>query len=162
MTSSFPSQIEEGMLILSGDVLPLFNPESIKWDGKGCAAISFKEDVETGKNHGVYLSEVVGKVKCFLHKESVETLRKVGAIDGNNCVNIDTGMILFGRDVLDSLWSLISTEGKIDGQKYKTFVNNKARLSLYGDFQYPLFALIWFGLIRHLQCLRVGANSILN
>lgn len=138
MTSSFPSQIEEGMLILSGDVLPLFDPSIMKWEGKGCAAISFKEDVETGKNHGVYLNGDDGNVKRFLHKESVETLRKVGAIDENNCVNIDTGMILLGRDVLDSLWSLISTDGKIDDQKYKTFVNNKARLSLYGDFQYPL------------------------
>ena len=34
------------------------------------AAISFKEHVETGKNHGVYLNGVDGNVKCCLQKKS--------------------------------------------------------------------------------------------
>ena len=38
------------MLLLSGDVLLLFNPVQINYSGNGAAAISFKEDVATGKN----------------------------------------------------------------------------------------------------------------
>ena len=53
--SSVPSRIREGMLLLSGDVLLLFNPLQIDYSGSGAAAISFKEHVETGKNHGVFL-----------------------------------------------------------------------------------------------------------
>lgn len=136
--SAIPGRIREGMLLLSGDVLLLFNPLLIDWSGHGAAVISFKENVETGKEHGVYLRGEDGNVKRFLHKQSVETLTSAGAVNEVGYVDIDTGMILFGRDVLDSLWSLISTDKQLDRKKYGRFVNNQARLSLYGDFQYPL------------------------
>jgi len=136
--SAVPGRIREGMLLLSGDVLLLFNPLLIDWSGSGAAVISFKEDVETGKEHGVYLRGDDGNVKSFLHKQEISTLRSVGAVNEVGCVDIDTGAILFGVDVLSSLWSLISTEGTFDEEMYNTFVNDKVRLSLYGDFQYPL------------------------
>ena len=131
-------RIPEGMLLLAGDVLLLFDPAQIEWDGSGAAVVSFSEDVETGKNHGVYLRGEDGNVKRFLHKQSVETLRAAGAVDRDGCVNIDTGMILFGAGVLDALWSLISLDGSFDEARYRAFVNDTVRLSLYGDFQYPL------------------------
>ncbi len=136
--SSVPGRIREGMLLLSGDVLLLFNPLLIDWNGSGAAVISFKEDVETGKDHGVYLRGDDGNVRSFLHKQTVETLRGVGAVNEHNCVDIDTGAILMGTDMLDSLASLITTDGAADEEKYHAFVNNEVRLSLYGDFQYPL------------------------
>lgn len=138
--SAVPGRIREGMLLLSGDVLLLFNPLLIDWSGSGAAVVSFKEDVETGKDHGVYLKGSDGNVKSFLHKQSIDTLRSVGAVNEAGCVDIDTGMILFGVDVLDSLWSLISSDHRLDESKYRAFVNDKVRLSLYGDFQYPLAA----------------------
>ena len=64
--SSVPSRIREGMVLLSGDVLLLFNPLQIDYNNRGAAAISFKEHVETGKNHGVYLNGEKGEVKCCL------------------------------------------------------------------------------------------------
>jgi fucokinase len=136
--SAVPGRIREGMLLLSGDVLLLFNPLLIDWSGSGAAVISFKEDVETGKDHGVYLRGEDGNVKQFLHKQSVERLKEVGAVNEAGSVDIDTGAILFGTDVLDSLWGLISTGDIADENKYARFVNDKVRLSLYGDFQYPL------------------------
>ena len=136
--AAVPGRIREGMLLLSGDVLLLFNPLLVDWSGSGAAVISFKENVETGKDHGVYLRGENGNVKNFLHKQSIETLRSVGAVNDAGDVDIDTGAILFGVDVLNSLYSLIATEGKLDEEKYKVFVNDKVRLSLYGDFQYPL------------------------
>lgn len=136
--SAVPGRIREGMLLLSGDVLLLFNPLLIDWSGSGAAVISFKEDVETGKDHGVYLRGEDGNVKNFLHKQSVERLTEVGAVNKAGCVDIDTGAILFGVNLLDSLWSLISTDGVLNPSLYSKFVNDKVRLSLYGDFQYPL------------------------
>ena len=136
--SAVPARIREGMLLLSGDVLLLFNPLLIDWNGSGAAVISFKEDVETGKDHGVYLKGENGNVRQFLHKQSVATLQEVGAVNEQNCVDIDTGAILFGTDLMDSLWSLISVSGRLNQEKYSEFVNDTVRLSLYGDFQYPL------------------------
>lgn len=136
--SAVPGRIREGMLLLSGDVLLLFNPLLVDWSCSGAAVISFKEDVETGKDHGVYLRGDDGNVRQFLHKQSIGTLRSVGAVNEAGCVDIDTGAILFGTDLLNSLWSLISTDSVFSPSLYHQFVNDKVRLSLYGDFQYPL------------------------
>lgn len=131
--SSVPSRIREGMLLLSGDVLLLFNPLQIDYNGRGAAAISFKEDAETGKNHGVFLNGENGNVKRFLHKQTVEMLKAYGAVNESGCVDIDTGAVIFSREMLDSLYSLITSE-----EDYDRYVNDTVRLSLYGDFLYPL------------------------
>ena len=84
--SSVPGRIREGMLLLSGDVLLLFNPLQIDFSGRGAAAISFKENVETGKNHGVFLNGENNTVRKFLHKQTVETLTQAGAVNENQCL----------------------------------------------------------------------------
>ena len=101
--SSVPARIREGMLLLSGDVLLLFNPLQIDFSGRGAAAISFKENVETGKNHGVFLNGENNTVRKFLHKQTVETLTQAGAVNENHCVDIDTGAVIFSVEVLDCL-----------------------------------------------------------
>lgn len=136
--SSVPSRIRGGMLLLSGDVLLLFNPLQIDYSGNGAAAISFKEDVQTGKNHGVFLRGEGGNVARFLHKQTVEYLRECGAVNARNCVDIDTGAVLFSTEMLSSLYGLVTTEGRADEEKFRSFVNEEVRLSLYGDFLYPL------------------------
>lgn len=128
-----PGRIREGMLLLSGDVLLLFNPLQIDYSGNGAAAISFKEDVETGKNHGVYLRGEDGMVAKCLQKQPVEVLKAEGAVNEQNCVDIDTGAIVFSPEMLQSLYELIEGEGAFDA-----YVNEHVRLSLYADFLYPL------------------------
>lgn len=108
-------------------------PVQIDYNNVGAAAISFKEHVETGKNHGVYLNGADGNVKCCLQKKSVEVLREVGAVNESDCVDIDTGALIFSTDMMNSLYSLIVTE-----EDYDRHVNEKTRLSLYADFLYPL------------------------
>lgn len=136
--SSVPSRIPDGMLLLSGDVLLLFNPLQIDYSGKGAAAISFKEDVNTGKNHGVFLMGEDGNVRKCLQKQTEETLCAEGAVNERNCVDIDTGAVIFSADMLSSLYSLISTDSVYDENKYNSLVNEKVRLSLYADFLYVL------------------------
>lgn len=131
--SSMPSRIREGMVLLSGDVLLLFNPLQIDYNNVGAAAISFKERVEVGKNHGVYVNGEDGNVKCCLQKKSEEELRKAGAVNEVGCVDIDTGALIFNTAMMDSLYSLIGTE-----EGYDRYVNGTVRLSLYADFLYPL------------------------
>lgn len=131
--SSMPSRIREGMVLLSGDVLLLFNPLQIDYNNVGATAISFKERVEVGKNHGVYVNGEDGNVKCCLQKKSEEELRKAGAVNEAGCVDIDTGALIFSTAMMDSLYSLIGTE-----EGYDRYVNGTVRLSLYADFLYPL------------------------
>lgn len=136
--SGVPSRIQEGMLVLSGDVLLLFNPLQIDAQFDGAAAISIKEPVATGKNHGVFLNDGHDYVKCFLHKQTEERLREMGAVNNAGNVDLDTGAVLFGSALLQALFRLISTGGKVDEKKFRQFCNEKARISLYGDFLYPL------------------------
>ncbi len=136
--SSVPARIREGMLLLSGDVLLLFNPLQIDYNGNGAAAISFKEHVETGKNHGVYLRGEDGNVAACLQKQPTQVLQDAGAVNARECVDIDTGAVIFSSAMLTSLYQLISTDGCFDEEKYGRFVNEKVRLSLYADFLYPL------------------------
>ena len=136
--AGMPARFKEGMLVLSGDVLLLFNPLQIDFTFRGAAAISIKEDVETGKDHGVFLGDGEGNVGNFLHKQSEEQLRALGAVNELGAVDLDTGAIMLDCDLLESLFSLIGEKGKIVPEKYGRFVNEKARISFYGDFLYPL------------------------
>lgn len=137
-TAMIPSRMQEGMLIMSGDVLLLFNALQIDTQFNGAAAISIKEHVQTGKNHGVFLGDEKENVKRFLHKQSVERLHKLGAVNRESKVDLDTGAILLDCNMLEALYSLISTRNKLDYDKFNAFVNEKARISFYGDFLYPL------------------------
>jgi fucokinase len=136
--SGVPSRIQDGLLTLSGDVLLLFNPLQIDFQVEGAAAISIKEAVHIGKNHGVFLGNDKGNVAQFLHKMSVEQLRSLGAVNEQGNVNLDTGAILMSSQLANDLLTLISTKGQIDEGKFNEFVNETVRLSFYGDFLYPL------------------------
>ncbi len=133
--TGIPARIRDGMLVLSGDVLLLFNPLQLDFYGKGAAAISFKKEVEIGQNHGVFVAGADGNVDKFLHKQSTEILRSEGAVDSLGNVDIDTGAILLSSELLDELAALIATDDGFD-----FYVNERARLSFYGDFVYPMAA----------------------
>ncbi|MDD3403522.1 MAG: L-fucokinase [Hespellia sp.] len=136
--SGIPSRIKEGMLILSGDVLLLFNPLQIDFQYHGAAAISIKEPVSTGKNHGVFLNDGKDEVQCFLHKQTEEKLSDMGAVDQHGNVDLDTGAVILDSKLTAALFGLISTDGVADEKKFGEFVNERARISFYGDFLYPL------------------------
>ncbi len=95
-----PVRIAGGMLVCSGDVLLLFNPLQLDFYGCGAAALSIKENVSTGKNHGVFLRDADGNVGRFLHKQTVETLTEAGAVDARGNVDIDTNTIIFDSTLL--------------------------------------------------------------
>ena len=131
--SGVAPRIKEGMLLLSGDALLLFNPLKINFALNEAGCITFKEKAEVGQRHGVFVSGDSGFVKKCLQKKSVDILKKEGAIDENGYVDIDTGAIIFSSPILESLYNLID-----DKEKYLNVVNSKVRLSLYIDFMYPL------------------------
>lgn len=136
--SGVPSRMRDGAVVLSGDALLLFNPLQLNADFSGAAAISFREPVETGKDHGVFLGDGHGTVGQFLHKQTVETLTRLGAVNEQGLVNLDTGAVMLSAKLLSALYSLVSTDGRPDKSKLDAFINDRARVSFYGDFLYPL------------------------
>lgn len=127
-----------GMLVLSGDVLLLFNPLQIDFTFNGAAALSVKEPVSVGKNHGVFLNDGKDYVKKFLHKQSEAQLQSDGAVNSSGLVDLDTGAVALDTNLMQALFSLISKNGRVEEEKFDQFVNETARLSFYGDFLYPL------------------------
>lgn len=123
--SALAPRIREGMLLLSGDALLLFNPLQVDHPGRGVSAISFKAPASQGEHHGVYALDGSGHVVRFLHKQPLSALQKAGAVDSRGMVDIDTGALIFSPDVL---CRLLDFSEVWEGQ----------RLSLYGDFLYPL------------------------
>ena len=136
--AGMPARFREGMLVLSGDVLLLLNPLQIDFSFHGAAAISIKEPVETGKDHGVFLADAKGNVGQFLHKQSIDKLRALGAVNAQGNVDLDTGAVMLDGELLRALFSLISENGQVTPERFARFVNDKARVSFYGDFLYPL------------------------
>ena len=132
-TASIPYRMKEGVYICSGDALLLFNPLFIYFSGRGLNNLSFKESVEIGQNHGVFLVGKDNQLKQLLHKKSVECLIDNKAVDENNLINIDTGSMFLGVDLLNDLYNLIDNH-----DTYDTLINEKVRLSLYADILYPL------------------------
>lgn len=136
--SGVPNRMKDGLLVISGDVLLLFNPLQIDLQREGSACISMKAPVEVGVNHGVFLPDTNGEVKEFLHKQTKETLVANGAVNEQNNVDIDTGAIWIGSGVINELLALISKNHKIDKALFDQYVNDKIRLSFYGDFLFPM------------------------
>lgn len=138
MLTGVASRMNEGMLVISGDIVLLFNTLQIDLKFKGAAALSIKEPVEIGVDHGVFQSSDNIVVNKFLHKQPEEILRKEGAVNERNCVDLDTGTIWFDSTILHSLYGLIAPEGKVVPELFEKYVNDKIRLSFYGDFLFPL------------------------
>ena len=131
--SSITTKIKEGMVIISSNLLLLFNPLKIEYFTEDVTCVTFNEKAEIGQNHGVFHSGSDNYVKKCYHKRSVEELKEEGIIDEKGNVEVDTGMIVFSVKFIESLYKLIDTE-----EKYKKIVNTKIRLNLYVDFLFPL------------------------
>ena len=131
--SSVPSRIKEGMVILSGNVLLLFNPLKIECASNDISCITFKENPENSHSHGIILGGKNDYVKKCLQSKNRETLNEIGALDENGFVDINTGILLLSCKFMKVLYSLIDND-----EKYFKMINSKVRLNLYVDFLYPL------------------------
>ena len=138
MCSGIPNRIGYGMFIMSGDTDMVFNPLQLDLKSVDAAGISIKTDVLEGTQHGVFLSDDSRVITDFLHKQSEDVLRKMGAVDANDNIDIDTGTIWFSTKVCKALFSLVAPEGKFDTEKFLSYVNGDVCLSLYADFLPPL------------------------
>ncbi|MCH3918198.1 MAG: bifunctional fucokinase/L-fucose-1-P-guanylyltransferase [Spirochaetia bacterium] len=136
--SGVPSRMISGVLVLPGDTDLLFNPLQLDLHDCDAAAFSMKASVAEGTEHGVFVNGKNGNVFSFLHKQSEEILKAEGAVDTYNQVDIDTGCIWMGNNLVRALLALITKNNKIDDYLFSTFVNSKVVLSYYADFLYPL------------------------
>jgi len=133
-----PSRMNSGIFICSGDLIMLFNATQLDFHFHDIVCLSMKTPAYIGTRHGVLKKDENGLIIDFLHKQSLENLREMEAIDKNGDVNIDTGAVYFSPNIVNKLLKLIYKDNKIDKKEFSLFLNDKARINLYGDFLYAM------------------------
>ena len=108
----------------------LVTAESCTGGGIGAALTSVPGSSEVFKGGIICYTNWV-KEHCLGVDAAV--LEKYGAVNSQNNVDLDTGAILMSSKMTEDLYSLVDTKEKFD-----KFVNEKARISFYADFLYPL------------------------
>jgi fucokinase len=83
-----------GVLVASGDVLLIFDHLQISFQRGGVIGVAAAAPVEIGLRHGVYAhGDGTHRVRAYLHKPSRDELTHWNAIDGDDMVQIDTGLV---------------------------------------------------------------------
>lgn len=136
--SGLPARINSGMMVLPSDTVILYNPLQLDLLSCDVVGLSIKASVEEGREHGVFLKGENNYVQKFLHKQSEQNLRELGAVDENGNVDIDTGCIWLGIIVVKALLDLLCENGEINETRFRKFVNPKVCLSFYADFIFPM------------------------
>jgi len=138
--SGLPSRMQEGVMTISGDVLLIFNHTQLDFERMGVIGVSVKTDADSGSRHGVFIEDpITRRVKRFFHKSPEEKLKEYGALDVNEQVSIDTGIVWFDPYTADILLNLVkSKNSEINEEKVNWWLSEKLNLNLYGDFLYPL------------------------
>ena len=144
ISTDIPNRCGKGMMIFPSDTELLFN--SLQLDLVSCdaAGLSMKTPVSVGQDHGVFVQGEESSdhrnhdVSLFLHKQSAATLSELGAVDSSNQVDVDTGCIWFGSNLVKELFGFISKDGGFDQESFDRFVNPVVCLNFYADFVYPL------------------------
>lgn len=114
-TAGMLSVMAPGVLVLAGDVLPLFDWRRTRCMGSAEAAVlAMRESVETACRHGVFLPGRRGGFSYALQKPSAETLLTAGALDRQGKALIDTGMVFLSAALADSLAALPPVERPLD------------------------------------------------
>lgn len=134
---SILEQLPPGMLVLSGDVLLKMDVSDLCFSEHGVSVLSVPALAKIGTRHGVFCVNGDGIVTEFLHKQPLPVLKSHNAVHDEK-VYIDTGAVFFGTDVLQSLYHLLCCNGQINDEKVQKLINPAVRLSLYGDFLYPM------------------------
>lgn len=140
--STIPAFMNEGVLVVSGDILLLFDSSQLDFGRQGVIGVSCKVPVSMGTNHGVYVENPqTGRVHRFLHKASKLKLSTNKAVDEAGYVNLDTGIVWMDVDVAKNLVDLIyDRDLALMRAKKSRFINDAIRLNFYGDFLFPLTA----------------------
>ena len=130
-------KLKPGILIASGDVITVFDYKKTNIIYEDALGFSIKTSVEIGKNHGVFIVDNNKLVK-FMHKRPVLELKEHGALDNQQLINIDTGIVWLSNAIMSNMVELLKTQDVFDKNKIELYLNDDLRLNFYEDFLFPL------------------------
>ncbi len=140
-------QMREGLVIVSGDVLAVFDPTQLHWQRSGCSGIGIPAPLELAAHHGVYVASSDGRrVERYLQKATPDELVQQGACHAPGQALVDgAGILRFSPPVCATLVQLAglpdptcpdpdsSTVGLIEDPRREGL-----SIDLYTDLAWPL------------------------
>ncbi|MCC9078785.1 hypothetical protein FKZ61_022070 [Litorilinea aerophila] len=145
--SGVASSAPPGILLVSGDVLLLFDHLQLSLQRRGVLGVSVAASLSVGTRHGVYVADAqphgnTAAVRAFLHKPSPEQLRQAGAVAPDGQVQVDTGLVWMDAATARRFADLTSQEPVARLCRLtKTATDSHGPLpplNLYGDLLLPL------------------------
>ena len=125
-----------GVLVLSGDVLLVFDHLQLSFQRHGVTGVSIAAPETLGLRHGVYVTAPEQRtVTAFLHKSSPNTLARWQAVDADGNVQIDTGLVWFDSSTSRRVASLVAEPSVAALMDVPTQASG---INLYGDLLLPL------------------------
>ncbi len=95
ISTEWARRIDSGLLIGSGDVLLLFDPDEVDWKRHGVSGIAILQPLEKAERHGVYVSDQNGRVYACLQKPDEAYLRDAGGVLPGEQIALDSGLLRF-------------------------------------------------------------------
>ena len=145
--SGLPVGIPAGVLIVSGDVLLVFDHLQLQFQRPGVIGVAAAAPTEMGTRHGVYVIDALDRrLRAYLHKPALERLRRWGAIADDGTVDIDTGLVWLDMQTASQFVALAQEEAvgvfcgppTGVGEPLARARQSGASLNLYGDLLLPL------------------------
>ena len=131
-----------GILLVSGDVLLVFDHLQLSFQRRGVTGVSVATNAEMGTRHGVYVSSPDSRdVSAFLHKPSADILAQWQAMDESGKVQIDTGLVWFDAPTALRFAQLAENAqiAHLCGlENPRADAAHPSPLNLYGDLLLPL------------------------
>jgi fucokinase len=110
--AGLPDRIGPGLFISSGDVVLLFDHRHVTQPKPGVSALTFRVDAEIAQAHGIFVAGASGAITKTLQKVPPEIMRAAGAMDQQDQVLIDTGLLFFDPASTRILTGLAGAFGK--------------------------------------------------
>jgi fucokinase len=90
-----PARSRGQVVVTSGDVLLLFDPEDVQFSPSGISVLGCHSTPQEARNHGVFCCGADGGLRRFLQKPSPQEQERCGAVDPFGQVVLDIGVMSF-------------------------------------------------------------------
>ena len=117
---TIPHGADGQLVIVAGDVLLQFDPQSLTLDSHGITMMSCGADLELCTRHGVYVCDGSGRLLRILQKPPLDALRQAGAVRSDETALLDVGVMSLDADAMSRIVALgATTAGANDFDLYR-------------------------------------------
>jgi fucokinase len=112
--SACAEQMTDGLVVVSGDVLAVFDPARLHWKRGGCSGIGIPASFELASQHGIYIPDSQNRrVMNYLQKvPPAQMIKREAAYDKNRALVDGAGILRFSPQVCAKLADLAGLKNK--------------------------------------------------